>query len=84
MSERWLPVPSYEGLYEVSDLGRIRSMRRGALMSPGSGEDGYPIVSLYGPDIRRGRRWRSVHESAVPQGCAQTPPDPSTIAELMP
>lgn len=26
----------------------------------------------------------SVHESAVPQGCAQTPPNPSTIAELMP
>lgn len=26
--ERWLPVPGYEGLYEVSDLGRVRSLDR--------------------------------------------------------
>lgn len=26
MSERWLPVPGYEGLYEVSDQGRVRSI----------------------------------------------------------
>jgi hypothetical protein len=26
--ERWLPVVRYEGLYEVSDLGRVRSMDR--------------------------------------------------------
>lgn len=27
-SERWLPVPGYEDLYEVSDLGRVRSFHR--------------------------------------------------------
>lgn len=27
-SERWLPVPDWEGLYEVSDLGRVRSLDR--------------------------------------------------------
>lgn len=26
--ERWLPVPDWEGLYEVSDLGRVRSLDR--------------------------------------------------------
>ncbi len=26
--ERWLPVPGWEGLYEVSDLGRVRSLDR--------------------------------------------------------
>ena len=26
--ERWLPVVDYEGLYEVSDLGRVRSLPR--------------------------------------------------------
>ena len=26
--ERWLPVPRWEGLYEVSDLGRVRSLDR--------------------------------------------------------
>jgi len=28
MTERWLPVVGYERLYEVSDLGRIRSLDR--------------------------------------------------------
>jgi hypothetical protein len=26
--EQWLPVPGYEGLYDVSDQGRVRSHRR--------------------------------------------------------
>ena len=26
--ERWLPVPDYEGMYEVSDFGRVRSLPR--------------------------------------------------------
>jgi DNA-binding transcriptional LysR family regulator len=28
-TERWLAVPGYEGFYEVSDFGRVRSLRRG-------------------------------------------------------
>jgi hypothetical protein len=28
MDERWLPVVGYEGIYEVSDLGRVRSVDR--------------------------------------------------------
>ncbi len=28
MSERWLPVVGYEGLYEVSDLGNVRAVAR--------------------------------------------------------
>lgn len=27
-TEHWLPIPGYEGLYEVSDLGRVRSLDR--------------------------------------------------------
>lgn len=26
--ERWLPIPDWEGFYEVSDLGRVRSLDR--------------------------------------------------------
>lgn len=26
--ETWRPVPGYEGLYEVSDLGRVKSLER--------------------------------------------------------
>lgn len=28
MNERWLPIPGYEGRYEVSNLGRVKSLRR--------------------------------------------------------
>lgn len=28
MTENWLPIPGYEDLYEVSDLGRVRSVPR--------------------------------------------------------
>lgn len=28
MSERWLPIPEWEGFYEVSDCGRVRSVDR--------------------------------------------------------
>lgn len=58
--EQWKPVVGFESSYEVSDLGRIRSLdrivrgknggaqrRRGIVLSPGIGR-GYPMVSLKG------------------------------------
>ncbi len=55
--ERWLPVVGWEGLYEVSDLGRVRSLPRrggnnriygGQILKHyiGSGTRGYPVVGL--------------------------------------
>src|SRR5258708_1594768 len=52
--ERWLPVPGYEGLYEVSDLGRVRSiahstragMRGGQMLKPQFNSRGYHHVGL--------------------------------------
>lgn len=62
MAERWLPVPQYEGIYEVSDLGRVRSIdrticavrkgkpwtanRRGQLLSLQTEKNGYARVRL--------------------------------------
>jgi hypothetical protein len=47
--ERWLPVVGFEGRYEVSDLGRVRSLPRkwakGGLMKPCLNQ-GYLIVRL--------------------------------------
>src|SRR5690242_12650358 len=45
--EEWRPVVGYEGLYEVSDLGRVRSLRISRVMSPGRGEERYPHLILY-------------------------------------
>lgn len=53
--ERWLPVVGWEGLYEVSNLGRVRSLPRkggnnrmygGRILRPGLGSNGYLTVVL--------------------------------------
>lgn len=61
-AERWLPVPGYEGLYEISDLGRVRSLPRrscrGQVLKPSLSPLGYPRVHLND----RGRdRLRFIH-----------------------
>jgi NUMOD4 motif-containing protein/HNH endonuclease len=47
--ERWLPVVGYEGRYEVSDEGRVRSHARGRprLLALFPDSDGYLRVNLY-------------------------------------
>lgn len=57
--ERWLPVVGYEGLYEVSDMGNVRSLERrvrhmrggtqilrARILRPGKSKRGYPNVGL--------------------------------------
>lgn len=54
--ETWLPIPGYEGTYEVSDLGRIRSRprerTRGDILKTPPNKRGYPEVHLYGDNRR--------------------------------
>lgn len=54
--ETWLPVPGYEGLYEVSDLGRIKSLKQPGprrrntdLIIPGVARStgGHMVVTFY-------------------------------------
>ena len=48
--ERWLPVIEYEGLYEVSDLGRVKSLPRyhtaGGILRSQPDRQGYKRVYL--------------------------------------
>lgn len=47
--EEWKPIPGYEGLYEVSTWGRVRSYQRnsnGKILSPGNSGRGYYFVKL--------------------------------------
>ena len=70
-SETWLPVAGFETFYEVSDLGRVRSLdrlaclgrggvvgvRAGRLLSPATdSRSGYQVVSLWATPIRRSAR----------------------------
>lgn len=66
--ERWLPIPGWEGLYEVSDHGRVKSLARVVTHSQGGPSrikerilssavaDGYPEVCLYREGARTKRR----------------------------
>lgn len=48
MSEQWRPVQGYEGLYDVSNHGRVRSMHVGGrLLAIPANRFGYPIVRLH-------------------------------------
>src|SRR5258707_3064911 len=61
MDEHWLPVPGYEGLYDVSDLGNVRSHHKSKrprksgslLLTPGLGTGGHVTVVLYRDKKRR-------------------------------
>lgn len=69
--EIWKPVVGYEGLYEVSDLGRVRSLDRdipmvrgkqrytlhtkGQIIVPHERRHGYLAVCLYGKESKNGR-----------------------------
>jgi hypothetical protein len=74
--ERWRAVVGYEGSYEVSDRGRVRSLDRVVMRSNGAslhiqgrlrrltvGARGYPTISC----CRKGRkmRLRQVHEMVL-------------------
>lgn len=72
--ETWLPVPGYEGLYEVSDHGQIRSldrpsisnlsgMTRGRILRGYVDRDGYRIVSLC--DAQSVKRKARVHRAVL-------------------
>lgn len=53
--EIWLPVYGYEGLYEVSESGRIKSFCRykeGRMLRPGLSSNGYLTVVLVKDKIK--------------------------------
>ncbi len=54
--EEWKSIPGYEGLYEVSSYGRVKSLERcdrfnhkivSKLLKPGKDKNGYFMVCLY-------------------------------------
>lgn len=51
--EEWRPIPGFEGLYEISDRGRIKRLAgtrgcpRGRILKPGRANNGYRSITLY-------------------------------------
>jgi len=88
MMEVWKPVVGYEGLYEVSNLGRVRSLDRvvsgkdgctlsikGQMMHPTLNTTGYPFVGLR-KDGKRGMY--TVHRLVAKAFI----PNPDNLAEI--
>lgn len=55
MKEIWKDIPNYEGLYQVSNLGRVKSFRKSSkfhcqdefILKPSVANNGYVQVTLY-------------------------------------
>lgn len=45
--EQWKDIPGYEGLYQVSDLGRVKSLYNNIILKPRTAGNGYFAVGLY-------------------------------------
>lgn len=56
MTEHWLPVTNYEGLYDISDQGRVWSHIRGRLLKPRPTEQGVLRVVLCGNGEQKERQ----------------------------
>jgi hypothetical protein len=82
--EEWRPIPGYEGFYEASDLGRIRSLDRyipfrggaafrcGCVLSPRNHPAGYVFVAL--SNARGEKKEILIH---ILVAAAFLPPDPT-------
>jgi hypothetical protein len=59
--EKWLPIPGFEGIYEASSSGQIRSMSRSQLLAGGPHKSGYNLIHLY----LRGKRTTTTRHAVV-------------------
>lgn len=79
-AERWLPVPGFEGMYAVSDLGRVRSLarkgvRKDRLMKPSRDRGGYFRVIL---TKDRAKTYATVHRLVTAAFIGPLPPGKET------
>lgn len=73
--EEWRPVPGHEGYYEVSSLGRVRSI---TVLRPAPNPQGYLTVNVHAPS---GRGNRTVH-SLVAQAFIGPTPEHQEVRHL--
>lgn len=67
MEEVWKDIKGYEGLYQVSNLGRVKRVTTGRILKGGKDKDGYLRVNLYKDNIKTTKRiHRLVAEAFIP------------------
>lgn len=73
IEEIWKDVVGYEGFYKISNFGRVNSLARNKLMSPGIDDKGYLRVCLTKLGIRKTLRMhRMIMLSFVPNPLKRT------------
>lgn len=51
-NEIWKDIPNYENLYQISNLGNVKSIRTNKILKYGYSHNGYKIVCLKGKMFR--------------------------------
>ena len=76
-NEQWRDIDGYDGMYQVSDLGRVRSLKYGKVrvLSPGKTKYGYLRVDLY----RNGKHNHSFVHRLVAQAFIENDDDSKTV-----
>lgn len=70
--ERWKDIEGYEGLYQISSCGRVKSLKYGKerILKPGKNKQGYLFVCLSNKTIfLKNRIHRLVAQSFIPNPC---------------
>jgi hypothetical protein len=66
IEENWLPIAGYEGLYEVSDLGRVKNIKTGRIMKPKLEKNGYTRATLHNKGEKKCYIHRLVLQTFLP------------------
>ena len=61
MTEKWKDIATYEGLYAVSNTGKVKSHRRNIILAPRVGTNGYARVVL----CKRYNKSRTIHSLVI-------------------
>ena len=73
MKEQWKPIPGYEGLYEVSDHGNVRSLDHTVTRRTKGG--GFNTVTHKGKNLSAAKRSRYLFVGLHKQGTKQITPE---------